>query len=548
MVPVLVAVGCSAVSDPQESGPTSQSPNVSTTSAATTGVHIDAADYSLTVTPEQGARDHLPQVSEVPAPPAPDQDYLEFVPRAVEIEYQDGSQPDRPLALRFDMSADPDFAATGELVPAVVAVSDDIGEPEILRSQWDPDTRILTATTSHLSTFVPSLIDPMKVLRRAWTATLGFLEQAYPRPDCVGEAATVGTITYTLDPPSVPATWPCIRSDNGAIVIDLHSNSPNGYRVSSTPNAAEQVAQSEGSVAGAMDTVLYENVFTSADGSGTYLTPGGTTTLTYDPKRPPQRVTLGIDAGMNLIRSGIVGLQVLNPTSKLLDIPGVVTCVHTLAEQSQYRDDPTGAAYGNLSAGLAECIDVASQNLSLKPETPQEVANASTVALISLVPDLLSNLFANIRGGASGLTGESVQTLEIRTSQDSPVDSAGAMLELSVLRTASGFGYPTGPNSFRVSDTSKHDGRYYADINFEWTINRPAGSDLGYCRGHVQIVNGAGAEIAQWDEADFNACHGGGGWSTNTEISDAGTYTVNAQVEMERGPTLTGSQQFTVDY
>lgn len=510
------------------------------------GTRLDASTFSLTVRQEEGDRHDGLLTSEVATPAINVEDYIAVAQSGAEIAYEDRSQPTQPLTLSFDLQSDPTFDDIADKVPVVVSVTEGQEQPEILRSQWNPDNRTLTATTTHLTTFIPALMDTNKALSRAWNAAAGYLGQSYPQPDCVGQPAVVGTTTYTLDPPSISAAWPCIRSQGDSLAIELYSNSPNGRVVQSVPDAADAVARSEGSVAGMIDTLFYEQVFGNAYGKGTYLTPGGTTTLTYNPDEPPQRVTLGIDAGMTLLRSAVLGLETLYPQSKLTEIPALTSCVHTLWSQPQYQDDPTGSAFGALSRGLADCIDEATANL--RPTNAAGVANASVGALVSLIPDAIGTLFANIRGAISPLTGESIQTLNIRTTQgNAPTGDSSALLELTTHLTSNGAGYPLGPNHFRISDTFKREGRYYADTNYTWSINRPDGSDLGFCKGHVQVFDSAGREIARSDDTDFNACHGGGGFGTNTRIYDAGTYTVNAQIEMQRGPTLIGTQTFVVD-
>lgn len=541
LVIAVTTIGCSANSHDSTTEGASDSADVRTENP-----HLDASLFSLSVDQSDVDRDRALLASEVSTPALNHEDYVDVAQYGADVTFEDRSQPAHPLTLTFELDRDPTFKDIGGRVPAVIAISEGQELPEILRSEWNANDRILTATTTHLTTFVPALIDIDKALARAWNAAAGYLGQSYPKPDCVGESARIGATTYTLDPPSVPAAWPCLRSEGDSLAVDLFSNSPNGRVVQSVPDAASAEPRSEGSVAGVLDTSFYETVFSNAYGKDTYLSPGGTTTLNYAADNPPQRVTLGIDAGMTLLRTGVLGVQALYPQSKLSEIPALTSCVHTLWSQPQYQDDPTGAAFGALTKGLSDCVDEATTNL--KPTNATSIANASTGALLSLIPDAIGTLLANIRGAMSPLTGESTQVLNVRTEQDNaPAGDGTALLNLETRLTGNGAGFPIGPNHFRISDTFKRDGRFYADTNYTWKINRPDGSDLGYCKGHVQIVDSSGQEIARWDDTDFNACHGGGGFSTNTRIFDPGTYTVNAQVEMQRGPTRTGSQTFVVD-
>jgi hypothetical protein len=110
-----------------------------------------------------------------------------------------------------------------------------------------------------------------------------------------------------------------------------------------------------------------------------------------------------------------------------------------------------------------------------------------------------------------------------------------------------GGGLMIGPNHFKLSPRSHDKQGYYVDLSYRWTIDRPEGSDLGYCKGHITVTDSAGATIYHRDDDSFNACQGGGAWGSLVKVRNPGIYTVTAAIEMERGPTLHGTVQFTVD-
>jgi hypothetical protein len=103
------------------------------------------------------------------------------------------------------------------------------------------------------------------------------------------------------------------------------------------------------------------------------------------------------------------------------------------------------------------------------------------------------------------------------------------------------------PNHFKFSPRSHDKQGYYVDLSYRWTINRPEGSGLGYCKGHITVTDSAAATVFHQDDDGFNACEGGGGWGAHIKVYNPGTYTVTADIDMERGPTLHGTTQFTVD-
>ncbi|WP_139279828.1 DUF6777 domain-containing protein [Rhodococcoides yunnanense] len=127
-------------------------------------------------------------------------------------------------------------------------------------------------------------------------------------------------------------------------------------------------------------------------------------------------------------------------------------------------------------------------------------------------------------------------------------DAAPAVVNLETVITTNGAGVTVGPDHFRVSERFERDGVHYADTNYRWTITRPKGSDLGYCRGHVTVLDSAGVVLVQHDDTDFNACHGGGNFASSLELNKAGTYTVVVDIEMERGPTLHATRTFVLDH
>lgn len=473
------------------------------------------------------------------------EEFLEVESGGVALTYADGAQPDGSLGLSFDLSRDPRFANVGESVPAVVALSEGDEHVEVLGSTWDASSRTLTATTDHLSKFWPALLDPKAVTDRMSGAALGFLQQASPRPDCVGRTAEVGTMTYSLDPPFTAEHWLCLRENAGAVSIEVISNSPNGWTVQSTPAFSAHRPVVDRSLTGLIDLAAFETVFANAYGDGSYVAPGGSTTLDYGPDLPPQRLTLQLDPGMALLRSLFLGVQAFYPSIPFGAPDDAFACTKIL-DAAREAMEPTGVGAGNFHREVSDCLSLSVG--SDKAETKEARFNASRLSILTMVPDALTTLTANVRGAVAPFLGQSTYTVNVRTSQNAaPVAASNATVDLSTKVTDNGWGVELGPNHFRVSDLMKRDGRYFADTNYEWRINRPDGSDLGYCQGHVQILGPSGVEVARYDQTGFDQCRGGGTWGTNTRIFDAGTYTVNLEVLMEKGPTLTASQQFVVD-
>ncbi|SIS11948.1 hypothetical protein SAMN05445060_2785 [Williamsia sterculiae] len=294
------------------------------------------------------------------------------------------------------------------------------------------------------------------------------------------------------------------------------------------------------------DALAYKTIFANAAGNGTFMVPGGTTSLKFDSKNAPQTVTLNADPGMALLATGMFGAHVMLPEAALLEFPDIAACFNTLTETPSYKNDPTGAGFGGLVNGVSKCIDEESK--SLTPKDTSTTATKSLGAILSMVQDGGALLFTNVQGALGPLTGQDRQVINVRTQQKSAAAGSGSgILTLTTGITSNGAGFVVSPNHFRVSDRYKHGGRYYADVAYHWAVERPAGSDLGYCKYHVRVTRADGSEVGRYDSDNFNGCSGGGGYGTNTELTDPGLYTVTVDIEMEKGPPLHAVQQFTLD-
>ncbi|MBY6368134.1 hypothetical protein [Rhodococcoides corynebacterioides] len=540
---VAAVVGCSG-GTPAPEDPASGTSVAPTTSEAMRPT-VDTQTFQFSADTSRSGRSEPLRAESTGRPPVQVEDFLDVGGGGVALTYADDAQPDGSLGLSFDLSRDSRFANVGESVPAVVALSEGDAQVEVLESTWDASSRTLTATTDHLSKFWPALLDPKAVTDRVSGAALGFLQQASPRPDCVGRTAEVGSTTYSLDPPFTAEHWLCLRENAGAVSIDVISNSPNGWTVQSTPAFSAHQPVVDRSLTGLIDLAAFETVFANAYGDGSYVAPEGSTTLDYAPDLPPQRLTLQLDPGMSLLRSLFLGVQALYPSIPFGAVNDAAACTKIL-DAAREAMEPTGVGAGNFHREVSDCLSLSLE--SGEATTKEARFDASRLSIMTMVPDALTTLAANVRGAVAPFLGQGTYTVNVRTSQNAaPGAASNATVNLSTKVTDNGWGVELGPNHFRVSDLMKRDGRFFADTNYEWTINRPDGSDLGYCQGHVQILGPSGVEVARYDQTGFDQCRGGGTWGTSTRIFDAGTYTVNLEILMEKGPTLRASQQFVVD-
>lgn len=243
------------------------------------------------------------------------------------------------------------------------------------------------------------------------------------------------------------------------------------------------------------------------------------------------------------------------PDAKLLAVPGMVGCLKPLAASLGGDHDASGTDIGTSLRPLIDCVTSTTGAVSAKPEPlnplswAQNILSRSVGAILSLGPDIANQLAATLGGFFGELTGSNTQSITVRATGAStpPPPTGPAALNLSTKGLQAGGGLMVGPNHFKFTERSRDKDGYYVDMSYRWTIDRPKGSDLGYCKAHITVTDSAGGAIYHRDDPNFNACQGGGAWGSSIKIRKPGSYTVTADVEMERGPALHGSVPFTVD-
>ncbi|WIM89094.1 hypothetical protein PT015_06415 [Candidatus Mycobacterium wuenschmannii] len=531
------------------SGHGSSSANHSATSTTAKGTEtsLDTKSYRLTVNDASGSVTIAPSSQDPPKA----QSYLAIAAPGATVELPGGKQPSGPLTLTYDFHGKPLPFKPGQL-PAVVALSEGTTEPEVLPSHWDSERQILTAQTTHLSGFFPFTIDVNALGRQVTQALNGYLGLSSPQPACVGKALVVDDTTYTLDPTTVPAAWPCLSRNGNDVSVDLVSNSPLGWVVRSRPVSTNQGPEFAPDVSQWIDSAFYQTVFAPSVGDGTVLLPGGTTHLQFGLTSPPELIGLRADPGVTLINGFLLGMHAMYPGAKVFDIPGVVSCLKpftTIAGETI----PSGADLGGRMRPLIDCVTSGTDAVSTNPIADAgrwagNIATKSLNAVLSLGPDIANQLAATLSGFFGEFTGQNTETINVRTDKRAtPVASGPATLTLSTKGLEAGGGLMIGPNHYKFSPKSHDKKGYYVDLSYRWTIDRPENSDLGYCKGHITVTDSSGATVYREDDDGFNACQGGGGWGAHIKLYNAGTYTVSAAIDMERGPTLHGTVQFTVD-
>lgn len=517
--------------------------------------HFSFPKFTMTVQASSGvaqAGDNLAATPQATPDEAKVPFYTDVPGPGVALALPNRAQPRTPLTVVFDYSKDPGAFAglPATMVPAVLAQSDTVDEPDVLLSHWNPTTHQLTADTTHLTSFWPVLLDFGKLRDRLDGALNGYLGFAKGKPSCVGQPATVAGVTYAAQPVKRDVVWPCLSERDGRLVVTLNANSPLGWALEPTPRAAEthySFPANLNDLAGS----TYAAILGPVVGASTVLLPGGSTELVFDAANPPRQVGLRAEAGLTLVNNLMYAVHVAFPTTKIFEGENVVQCVSDLLKSPEYTDDRSGAGFGDLNKGLLKCLTLAVQHMDNSAgNLVTRFANSTVGSLLSMLPDGVTLLGTSLRGLIGEFTGENTATLTVSSSGEPPAASSAPTpdaaqpirLELSGERTANGSGVKVAPNVFRLSAAT---GRY--DMNYAWHLISPPPYGDRFCRQHIRITDSSGRQLYGYDQQDFNACAGGGAWASNTVITEPGTYTLTVDLEQVKGrPPVHGAQVVTV--
>ncbi len=501
------------------------------------GTTLDTVGYKVTVTGAPSEPAPVFRVTSNPQTPPKVQPYFTSTAAGVSVSLPEGRQPSAPLTLTFDFRGKPTRVQHGQL-PVVVALSEGVSQPEVLPSHWDSDHQTLTAQSTHLSGFFPFGVD-LKAFGQQVTSTLsGYLGLSSAKPDCVGKPLVVDDTTYTLDPVTVPAAWPCLSRRGSDISVDLASNSPLGWVVRSEPVSPDQGPDLAPDIAQAIDLGFYKTAFAPSVGDGTMLLPGGSTHLRFSKTTPPRLIDLRADPGVTLINGFLLGLHALYPSSKILDLPGVVDCLKPLAA-TDGGAIPSGTDIGARTRPLIDCVTSGTDAISTNPATvdlnllTNNIATKSLGAVLSLGPDIANQLAASLSGFFGEFTGQNTETLAVRADQHT-TSAGGAESTIDRVDITS-WAYD------RVEgDTYKADNTGGKQIEVFWKSFAGAQQVRSGCHSTLRI-EGPGAnetkELSGCDSYDPG---------TFVKVRNPGVYTVTVTVRQDGRTPITAHRTVTI--
>lgn len=547
---VPTASGCSSTSAPPgqltDSSVVSATPSTNTNGSVVTRA---VGGIRVTATTSGGAPDPGGAlVMTVAADPGKAFDAQVASSPAVKLTLGSGTQPQKPITLQFDLSGQPALAAqfNDTVKPVVRSVADsDSSVTDLLATQWDPSSKTVTATTTHLSIFQVIAADLGAVAKAATAAW----RQAVGRPDssCADKSElTIAGTKYTLTPsmPSGPVAG-CLRDTSGAVGIDFVNGTKQYYRVASTPpgefsnpdmlNSTDVITvwlqQSNDSPSGLL----------TPKASGQLKLPAGTTSGTIRLDVSP--VTLQLKTLLTALDMLGVDNDVLSQTFQ--SSRAAWDCVTTAHSSVTQPDEPTVDEFRNALGDIGQC-GLAGAEAAKGAADKTQVLHRMSVA-ISLLTTLPDQLLANITGAIGEATGDN--HLEFALTSEAPTTAAPASsstLQPLIIKThgsPADSGEELGPNHFRLGHILKDHGSLYVSLKLRWKTGDGKGV-ASYCNERSQVLDSAGNTVLQRQQR-LAVCDNGGNWSFN--ITSPGTYTYVLDVDREGSDSLHAEQQFTVD-
>lgn len=487
---------------------------------------------------------------------------LVLAPSGISITLGDGQQPQAPLDLEFHIGeADTTFdGLDDDVVPVVVATSDeDPDSSELLPATWDPATRILSATTTHLSEFRAGTLDYAPLRKKVEENVEGFVGSSSDAPSCLGSSVTIGEKTYDAIVPAEGVVYPCVTEKDGRLAVTLYSNSPLGWTIRSVPPPAGSAEMSGLSFTSGINSALYGSLLGSDVGDGALMHARGATELLYDTADVPRRIDLRAQAAMTLVDVGMHGTSMIWGGNKFLDYtnPG------DLETFAQCITDPiawdkvasaSGREVGEMSRKATDCTNNAigwglkSEDMKIGAKAREKLGDVMNG--LASFPKSAELLGTTITGLGGEFNGRNTATVIIRARGGDSVDTSGLPDEVFTidrfeldnrLTVPAPTGRKIGPYLYELST-----GRTSAvDVSFGWsaiTID-----DENYTGEHCQITATLeGPEANQHEDIRFGRCTNGYassfGGMTKFRVQTPGVYTIrlyDAVTELSAESTFT---------
>lgn len=344
--------------------------------------------------------------------PAQAEGFAETVGSRVDVSLDGGSlQPASPITLEFRIDPGP---SSGDF--AVLAEDQTTGSGmALLESTWDESRGVLTATTEHLSWFMPVLVDAKRFtdsILEQMTLALGLETSA---PGCF-DAPSELDVSIVGDGDQV--AWPCATATSSGVAWSLQSNSPLVWQVLTKP-VADFEPQGSLKASGVL-TLLAANrlIDVEAIKGDAVVIPGGTLKGTMSGSAPFQ-IDLDVEPGLSQVATIALGLGLFVPEAVMKRIDGTacfadilerVTTPPSAAFLSTILSCFAGLVGGKVGSLLSIVTSAPSLFLAQLQGIVREVSGTSTVQFwiaasnanqVKTLPDTAAWLYEQPMSGSS---------------------------------------------------------------------------------------------------------------------------------------------------
>ena len=465
----------------------------------------------------------------------------------VQLTLGSGTQPKKPIILKFDLTGQPDLAAkfSDSVKPVIESVSaDDSSITDLIVGTWDPASKTVTATIDHLSIFqliAAGVGQVVNAVKTAWRNAVSTADSSCSKKSDL----TIGVTKYTLTPSKSGPVAGCLRDVGGNVAIDFTNGTNQYYAVTSSPPANftnPSPLKSDDQIA----VWLHANL---SNHSG-LLTPKQAGRLQLPAETSNASIRLDVDPIALQLKTILTALdmfgadddrlvQAFQASKSALDC--LTTALSAVNEPAKNADE-----FRNTLGDVAQCGLAGAEARYGNIDKYQVLHRMSVV--VSLVTTLPDQLLANLTGAVGEFTGDN--HLEFTLTSQGPSKQAmppsNVTLVPLVVKTHGSpgdSGRELGPDHFQLGHKLKDDGRYYVSLALRWKTGDGTGV-AEYCTEHSKVFNSTGNLVLQ-REQPLAVCDSGGGWGFN--LYDPGTYTYVLDVERRSGGSVHAEQQFSVD-
>lgn len=314
------------------------------------------------------------------------------------VDLGDGLQPAQPVTLVFPLDRDELPAVEDPAQLLVVRSTSTDGQVRLHTGTYDAENATYTVNVDHLSNFQVFRLDLDAVLREVHTAVMQGLNLEYPKPDCVGQTATIDGVTYNVISP--PQSWICLESDGDDLIVTASPNSAIPFVVTSQPSAALMTLPSDVTLATSTIITIARSLNFIGTGQAAVM-PGAHAELRYQPA--PDAATLTFEQYPVLLLMAILATTVETITI-VLGIPFVLAdllndlqCLGTVAATANRGVALDGETTGGVIRAFFDCVGPLMGD-ALGP------AGVIITAILGAAP---SYLIASLLGLVNVLTGQS---------------------------------------------------------------------------------------------------------------------------------------------